>query len=75
MSLESLLKSMIRKRYKDDLHSSMCYFESGRVAYIYANLDKSLSVDIIDEGIHLNHISVEEVLSMFEGDKISDYSM
>lgn len=75
MNLEALLKSLIKKRHKDDLHSSMCYFKSGRVAYIYANLDKSLSVDIRDENVHHNHISVEEVLEMFDGDSLVDYSV
>lgn len=75
MSLESLLRYLIKNRNKDDLHSSMCYFESGRVAYIYANVDKSLSVDIRDEDIHKNHISAKEVLDMFSEDRLTDYSV
>lgn len=67
---EKLLKQLVRYRNKDDLHSAMCYFKSGRVAYIYANYNKSLTVIIRDEGVTVDFSTVAEVVKFFEEEEI-----
>lgn len=67
-TFEKGLKSLVRNRNKVDLHSAMCYFKSGRVAYIDANYNKSLRVILLDEGKDVDCFTVSEVLEIFEGD-------
>ena len=73
ITFEYRLKSLIRNRYKDDLHSAMCYFKSGRVAYIYANYNKSLTVILRDEDKTVDCSSVSEVLEIFKDDELIRY--
>ena len=73
ITFEYRLKSLIRNRYKDDLHSAMCYFKSGRVAYIYANYDKSLTVILRDEDKTVDCRTVAEVLNLFGRDELVRY--
>lgn len=72
-TFESGLKSLVRNRNKDDLHSAMCYFKSGKVAYIYANYNKSLTVILRTEGVTIDCSTVAEVLKLFEGDELIRY--
>lgn len=67
MDFKTLLKKLVRNRYKDDLHSAMCYFKSGRVAYIEARFNKSLGVIIRTEDTpQMDFSTVEEVVDLFE---------
>lgn len=70
---ENLLKKLVKNRNKDDLHSAMCYFKSGRVAFIYANYNKSLTVILRDEDKTIDCSTVAEVLEIFEGDELVRY--
>ena len=73
MTFEELLKRLVRNRNKDDLHSAMCYFKSGRVAYIEARYNKSLGVTIRDENISVDCSTVQEVLDMFSEDELTRF--
>lgn len=64
---ETLLKSLMRNRYKEDLHSAMCQFNTGTVAYIEAHISKYFTVFVCDEHISIDFNTVEEVLNFFEG--------
>ena len=75
MELEALLKRLIRNRNKDDLHSAMCYFKSGRVACICARFDKSLSVILRDEDITVDCSTVAEALNVFGRDELVRYEI
>ena len=73
ITFEDRLKGLVKNRNKDDLHSAMCYFKSGRVAYIYANYNKSLTVILRDEDKTVDCSNVAEVLEIFEGDELVRY--
>ena len=73
ITFEDRLKRLVKNRNKYDLHSAMCYFKSGRVAYIYANYNKSLTVILRDEDKTVDCSTVAEVLKIFEGDELVRY--
>lgn len=73
ITFEDRLKKLVKNRYKDDLHSAMCYFKSGRIAYIYTNYNKSLTVILRDEDKTVDCSTVAEVLEIFEGDELVRY--
>lgn len=75
MNFEALLKKLVRNRYKDDLHSGMFYFKSGRVAYIQAYFNKNIGVTLRDEDKQVDCTGVSEVLALFEGDELLNYEI
>ena len=75
MTFEERLKKLVHNRSKCDLHSAMCYFKSGRIAYINANYDKSFFVDIRDENKTVYGLTVAEVLEMFKNEILTRYEM
>ena len=70
ITFSDMLKRLVQNRNRTDLHSAMCYFKSGRVAYITANYDKTLWVNIKDEYVSKVCRNVAEVLDMFEGEEL-----
>ena len=77
MNLEKLLKSLIRNRYKDDLHSAILYFKSGQTVFVYANYNKSLTVIFRDKDLSVDCKDVSEVMSLIEiaEDELIDYEI
>lgn len=73
ITFEDRLKKLVFNRNRDDLHSAMCYFKSGRVAYIYANYNKSLTVILRDEDKTVECSTVAEVLEIFKDDELVRY--
>ena len=73
ITFEDRLKKLVFNRNRDDLHSAMCYFKSGMVAYISANYNKSLTVILRDEDKTVECSTVAEVLKIFEGDELIRY--
>lgn len=67
------LKKLVFNRNRDDLHSAMCYFKSGRIAYIYANYNKSLTVILRDEGVTIDFKDVAEVLEYFKDEELTRF--
>lgn len=77
MNLEKLLKSLIRNRYKDDLHSAILYFKSGQTVFVSANYNKSLTVIFRDKDLSVDCKDVSEVMSLIEiaEDELIDYEI
>lgn len=80
ITLENLLKKLVKNRNKDDLHSAVCYFKTGvrripyiRIAHIYANYNKSLMVILIDEDKTVDCSTIAEVLEIFKDDELVRY--
>ena len=77
MNLEKLLKSLIKNRYKDDLHSAILYFKSGQTVFVSANYNKSLTVIFRDKDLSVDCKDVSEVMSLTEiaEDELIDYEI
>ena len=77
MNLEKLLKSLIRNRYKDDLHSAILYFKSGQTIFVSANYDKSLMVILRDKNLTVDCKDITEAMSLTEiaEDELIDYEI
>lgn len=75
MDFRNLLSRLLRNRNKDDLHSAVCRFKSGRTAYICARYDKSFTVILRDEDLQVDCSDVSEVLRVFGEDELVDYEI
>ena len=75
MNLKLLLERLVRNRYKDDLHSAMCKFKSGRTAYICSGYDKSIFIIIRDEDISIECSTIPKALEVFKNDELIDYEI
>ena len=67
VDFEVVLKSLMKNRYKEDLHSAVFRFDTGTVAFIEAHLVKYFTVIVHDESVQRDFNTVEEVLNFFEG--------
>ena len=72
---EKLLNSLVKNRNKPDLHSAMCYFESGLVVFISANWNKSIDVQYCDEHRWSSLDNVGEVLELFKDEVLLRYEI
>lgn len=75
MSFEKLLKYLVRHRNNDDLHSAMCYFESGDIVFICSRYDGSLQVIYRTREYEVDCSTVKEVLDLFNEDKLINYEI